>query len=187
MKVRAQFALVFNLDKCIGCHTCSVTCKNTWTNRRGTEYIWFNNVETKPGIGYPKNWEHQDHWHGGWVRKNGRLQLKQGGRLWELMTIFANPHLPEILDYYEPFSFNYSHLVDSPLVETAPVARPVSLVSGRTLDKIDWSANWEDQLGGTYKTRSVDYNLRDVPDSELLGEFEKTFFFLSTAHVQPLP
>lgn len=28
MKVRAQFALVFNLDKCIGCHTCSVTCKN---------------------------------------------------------------------------------------------------------------------------------------------------------------
>ena len=177
MKVRAQFALVFNLDKCIGCHTCSVTCKNTWTNRRGTEYIWFNNVETKPGIGYPKNWEHQDHWHGGWVRKNGRLQLKQGGRLWELMTIFANPHLPEILDYYEPFSFNYSHLVDSPLVETAPVARPVSLVSGRTLDKIDWSANWEDQLGGTYKTRSVDYNLRDVPDSELLGEFKKTFFF----------
>ena len=35
MKIRAQFALVFNLDKCIGCHTCSVTCKNVWTNRKG--------------------------------------------------------------------------------------------------------------------------------------------------------
>ena len=28
MQVRAQVAMVMNLDKCIGCHTCSVTCKN---------------------------------------------------------------------------------------------------------------------------------------------------------------
>ncbi|MEU1585168.1 hypothetical protein ABZ500_38955, partial [Streptomyces anthocyanicus] len=27
----AQVAMVMNLDKCIGCHTCSVTCKQTWT------------------------------------------------------------------------------------------------------------------------------------------------------------
>ena len=54
MKVRAQIAMVLNLDKCIGCHTCSVTCKNVWTSRPGMEYAWFNNVETKPGIGYPK-------------------------------------------------------------------------------------------------------------------------------------
>ena len=27
MKVMAQIAMVMNLDKCIGCHTCSVTCK----------------------------------------------------------------------------------------------------------------------------------------------------------------
>jgi hypothetical protein len=54
MKIRAQFAMVFNLDKCIGCHTCSVTCKNVWTNRKGVEYAWFNNVESKPGVGYPE-------------------------------------------------------------------------------------------------------------------------------------
>ena len=59
MKVRAQIAMVLNLDKCIGCHTCSVTCKNVWTSRDGVEYAWFNNVETKPGIGYPKDWENQ--------------------------------------------------------------------------------------------------------------------------------
>ena len=46
--------MVMNLDKCIGCHTCSVTCKQVWTNRRGAEYMWFNNVETKPGLGYPQ-------------------------------------------------------------------------------------------------------------------------------------
>lgn len=57
MKVRSQVGMVLNLDKCIGCHTCSVTCKNVWTGREGMEYAWFNNVETKPGIGYPKNWE----------------------------------------------------------------------------------------------------------------------------------
>lgn len=51
MKIKAQIGMVLNLDKCIGCHTCSVTCKNTWTNRPGAEYMWFNNVETKPGSG----------------------------------------------------------------------------------------------------------------------------------------
>ena len=27
MKIKAQIGMVLNLDKCIGCHTCSVTCK----------------------------------------------------------------------------------------------------------------------------------------------------------------
>ena len=45
MTIRAQIAMVLNLDKCIGCHTCSVTCKNVWTSREGVEYVWFNNVE----------------------------------------------------------------------------------------------------------------------------------------------
>ena len=49
MRVMAQVGMVMNLDKCIGCHTCSVTCKNVWTNRKGAEYMWFNDVETKPG------------------------------------------------------------------------------------------------------------------------------------------
>ena len=54
MQVMAQMAMVMNLDKCIGCHTCSVTCKQAWTNRAGAEYVWFNNVETRPGQGYPR-------------------------------------------------------------------------------------------------------------------------------------
>lgn len=59
MKIRSQVGMVLNLDKCIGCHTCSVTCKNVWTSREGMEYAWFNNVESKPGTGFPTDWENQ--------------------------------------------------------------------------------------------------------------------------------
>ena len=54
MNIRSQVSMVFHLDKCIGCHTCSLACKNLWTDRPGTEYMWWNNVETKPGTGYPR-------------------------------------------------------------------------------------------------------------------------------------
>ena len=125
MKVRAQIAMVLNLDKCIGCHTCSITCKNVWTSREGMEYVWFNNVESKPGIGYPKQWENQDVWNGGWKLKgDGKLEPRQGSRLKILANIFGNPNLPEIDDYYEPFTYDYQHLQKAPLSETPPTARP---------------------------------------------------------------
>ena len=99
-RVMAQVAMVMNLDKCIGCHTCSVTCKQAWTNRAGTEYVWFNNVETRPGQGYPRTYEDQEQWQGGWVRtKNGKLKLKAGGRavyhlFWARTSNFALPKPP---------------------------------------------------------------------------------------------
>ena len=65
------------------------------------EYAWFNNVETKPGIGYPKEWENQDKWNGGWTRHaDGSITPRQGGKWKLLMRIFANPNLPQIDDYY---------------------------------------------------------------------------------------
>ena len=128
MKIRAQIGMVLNLDKCIGCHTCSVTCKNVWTSRPGMEYAWFNNVETKPGIGYPKEWENQDKWNGGWVRKaNGKIEPRQGAKWKLLMRIFANPNMPQIDDYYEPFTFDYAHLQSAPEIEgraDRPPAQP---------------------------------------------------------------
>lgn len=134
MKVIAQIAMVMNLDKCIGCHTCSVTCKQAWTNREGTEYIWFNNVETKPGIGYPRRWEDQDKWNGGWQRtSSGKLKPKSGGRLRKLAQIFSNPDLPEISDYYEPWTYEYEKLLSAPKDQkTLPTARPISQLDGQT-------------------------------------------------------
>ncbi len=176
MKIRAQFALVFNLDKCIGCHTCTVVCKSLWTNRKGQEYAYWNNVESKPGIGYPKAWEDQERWRGGWVKKGGKLTLNQGGRARELINIFANPKMPEIDDYYEPFTFDYAHLVDSRLAEAAPTARPVSEIDGKKIDKPQWGPNWEDDLAGEFASRAEDRNFREV-EKRIYAAFERTFHF----------
>ncbi len=54
---RLQFAFVFNTNRCIACQTCTMACKSTWTFSRGQEYMWWNNVETKPFGGYPHNWD----------------------------------------------------------------------------------------------------------------------------------
>ena len=147
MRIMAQMSMVMNLDKCIGCHTCSVTCKQAWTNRAGVEYVWFNNVETRPGQGYPRTHEDQDRWKGGWRVKRGRLQLRSGGRLRRLAHIFSNPDLPTLQDYYEPWTYEYDMLLSAPLGEDTPVARPKSLISGKNM-KISWSANWDDDLAG---------------------------------------
>ncbi len=175
MKVRAQIGKVLNLDKCIGCHTCSVTCKNVWTSRRGVEYAWFNNVETKPGIGYPKDWENQHRWNGGWERKkSGKIQPKQGGKWRTLVNIFVNPHMPSIDDYYEPFTFDYGHLQQSPEAKTMPTARPISVITGKKMEKIVGGPNWEELLGGEFEHRSKDKNF-DTIQKEMYGQFENTF------------
>ncbi|MFN3229162.1 MAG: nitrate reductase subunit beta [Asticcacaulis sp.] len=175
MKIRAQIGMVLNLDKCIGCHTCSVTCKNVWTSREGVEYAWFNNVETKPGIGYPKDWENQKRWNGGWVRKsNGKIEPKMGAKWRILAKIFANPDLPEIDDYYEPFDFDYGHLQNAPEMKAFPTARPRSKISGERMEKIEWGPNWEEILGGEFSKRSKDYNFEGV-QKEIYGAFENTF------------
>lgn len=175
MKIRAQIGMVLNLDKCIGCHTCSVTCKNVWTSREGMEYAWFNNVETKPGVGYPKEWENQHKWKGGWKRsKRGKLTPRIGGKFRVLANIFANPDLPEIDDYYEPFDYDYQNLHTAPKSQHQPTARPRSLLTGERMEKINWGANWEDDLGVEFEKRSKDANFERV-QKEIYSQYENTF------------
>ncbi|HLB61219.1 MAG TPA: 4Fe-4S dicluster domain-containing protein [Actinomycetota bacterium] len=52
-----QFAFVFNINRCLACQTCTMACKSTWTFSEGQEYMWWNNVETKPYGGYPQGWD----------------------------------------------------------------------------------------------------------------------------------
>ncbi|MFN8146843.1 MAG: nitrate reductase subunit beta [Candidatus Nanopelagicales bacterium] len=175
-RVMAQVGMVMNLDKCIGCHTCSVTCKQTWTNRSGVEYVWFNNVETRPGLGYPRRYEDQEQWKGGWVRtKRGKLRLRSGGRLHRLSQIFSNPKLPGLDDYYEPWTYDYDTLISAPTMDTTPVARPKSMITGKDME-IRWGANWDDDLGGTHERGHADPMLKGIEDS-VVFELEKAFMF----------
>ena len=52
-----QFGAVFNINRCIGCQTCTMACKSTWTFSRGQEHMWWNNVESKPFGGNPQSWD----------------------------------------------------------------------------------------------------------------------------------
>jgi nitrate reductase beta subunit len=178
MKVMAQIAMVMNLDKCIGCHTCSVTCKQTWTNRSGTEYMWFNNVETRPGGGYPRGWENQERWKGGWKRKpSGKLIPRSGGRLQSLAHIFANPSLPELSEYYEPWTYEYDKLLSAPRdSKNFPVARPVSQITGEPMDKVEWGPNWDDDLGGGQDALDADPVLSTI-STTVKGSIEQSFMF----------
>ncbi len=179
MDVRSQMSMVFHLDKCIGCHTCSIACKNIWTDRKGVEYQWWNNVETKPGTGYPTKWEDQDIYKGGWEKKNGGdISLKGAGKLKGLMNIFHNPHLPVIDDYYEPFTYKYLDLIESPSKDDQPTARPVSLITGKPMD-IKSGPNWDDDLSGTPDYARNDPNLKNMSpaEQEAMFQLERMAFF----------
>ncbi|MDG3013012.1 nitrate reductase subunit beta [Speluncibacter jeojiensis] len=176
MRVMAQLAMVMNLDKCIGCHTCSVTCKQAWTNRGGVEYAWFNNVETRPGQGYPRGYQDQVRWKGGWtLTKRGKLTLRTGSRMRRLLNIFANPDLPTVSDYYDPWTYDYQNLLSAPASDTTPVARPKSAITGEDT-AVTWGANWDDDLGGGSAQISRDPLLAKLSDQVKL-EFEQTFMF----------
>lgn len=175
MKIKAQYAMVLNLDKCLGCHTCSIPCKNVWTNRKGAEYMWFNNVESKPGIGYPRKWENQQIHKGGWELKNGRLSLKAGGRAHKLLNLFHNPDLPTIDEYYEPWTYDYGKLISSPKKKHQPSIQPKSQITGENL-RIKWGPNWEDDLAGVCETGSEDVNFTNLEHSIYLA-FKKVFLF----------
>jgi len=82
--------------------------------------------------------------------------------------------MPEIDDYYEPFTFDYAHLQKAPLSEATPTARPRSLIDGSRMEKITWGPNWEDDLAGEFAKRSVDKNMHNI-DKEIYAQFENTF------------
>ncbi|MCK5716386.1 MAG: nitrate reductase subunit beta [Thiomargarita sp.] len=178
MDVRAQVSMTFHLDKCIGCHTCSVACKNIWTDREGTEYMWWNNVETKPGTGYPTKWEDQEQYKGGWQPKGETIQLRVANKASTFANIFHQPHLPTIDDYYEPWTYKYSDLFDSPEGDDQPTARPVSLITGEHID-INSGPNWDDDLSGSmiYAANDPNFNGLTAGQKEAFFELERMVLY----------
>ncbi len=178
MNVRSQVSMVFHLDKCIGCHTCSIACKNIWTDRKGTEYMWWNNVETKPGTGYPTLWEDQEKYNGGWKVEDGRLQLRSTSKARTVFNIFHHPQMPTLDDYYEPWTYDYQALFNAPEGSDQPTAVPVSMITGELI-QIESGPNWDDDLGGSPLYAENDPNLNGLTEEQRRQLFavERLVFF----------
>lgn len=95
---KRQLAMVMDLNKCIGCQTCTVACKTQWTNRNGRDYMYWNNVETYPGTGYPKNWQEA----GGGFDAAGDLQPG------------IIPNIES--DYGVPWEYNFDEMADGKIL-----------------------------------------------------------------------
>lgn len=177
MDIRAQVSMVFHLDKCIGCHTCSVSCKNVWTDRPGAEYMWWNNVETKPGTGFPTLWEDQLHFKGGWkvtgtgVSEKRKLELRCQSKLDSFIKLFYNPNQPGLEDYYEPWTYKYGDLFDALEGEDQPTAIAVSQITGEPIN-IESGPNWDDDLSGSPLYAENDMNLDALTEEERQQLFE---------------
>ena len=182
MNIRAHMSMLFHLDKCIGCHTCSIACKNLWTDRKGAEYMWWNNVETRPGSGYPTQWEDQEHFRGGWEFQRGygeehKIKLRLHSKLSGLAKLYFNNDLPSLEDYYEPFTFRYGDLFTAAEGDDQPTAIPISSLTGEPLH-IESGPNWDDDLGGSPLYARNDPNRSNLPAEvqASLDEIERVVF-----------
>lgn len=142
--------------------------------------MWWNNVETKPGTGYPTKWENQDIYKGGWEKNGDTVSLKGAGKFKGLKNIFHNPHMPVLDDYYEPWTYKYQDLFTAPEGDDQPTARPVSLVTGEHMD-VQAGPNWDDDMGGSPDYARQDVNLEKLSASEKEAMFQlerMTFHYL---------
>lgn len=116
---KRQMAMVIDLNKCLGCQTCTMACKVQWTKRSGCEYMYWNNVETIPGKGYPRDWQAS----GGGFDNKGELLL---GEIPALET-----------DYGIPWEYNYETAL---MKGIDPYLKPP--------EKPLWGPNWDEDEGG---------------------------------------
>jgi len=133
-----QLAMVFDLNKCLGCHTCSLACKTAWTSHAGMEHQWWNVVNTFPGRGTPRDVFS----HGGGYDAQGEPVPGSlpGKRLWG-----------------EAWDFDYEGVFASGRDEPVPL-RPRE----RDGAAPSWGPNWDEDVGGGAYPHSFFFYLQQV-------------------------
>jgi nitrate reductase beta subunit len=123
-----QLAWVFDLNKCVGCQTCSVSCKVLWTEEEegGTEQMWWMTVNTKPGRGTPRDWETMG---GGY--QDGKLQTGK---------------LPTRDEFGGGWTYNYDEVLRGGKGRDVHLERKGE--GARVTDAARWGPNWDEDEGG---------------------------------------
>jgi len=122
--VKRQLAAVFDMNKCLGCQTCTIACKTLWSDEEGMEYMWWNIVSTMPGKGTPKDWQQL----GGGFPNGGAPKPSR---------------IPTVNEYGEAWEFNYEDVFYS----GQGMGQHLQPKSGDA----DWGALWdEDEASGEY-------------------------------------
>ena len=123
VRPKRQLAMVFDLNKCLGCHTCAIACKTLWTREEGMDSMWWTVVNTLPGQGTPRGWEES----GGGFEQDGR---PRSGRM------------PSKEDFGEAWEFNYDEVFHAGQGQKTHL---------KPKEKPKWGPNWdEDQGAGEY-------------------------------------
>jgi len=120
MTSRRQLAWVFDLNKCIGCQTCSVACKVLWAQDEGTDHMWWMTVNTEPGRGTPRDWEKMG---GGY--KNGKPVLGK---------------LPTPEEFGGGWDYNYDEVLWG--------GKGRSVFLEKIAGSKTWGPNWDEDEGG---------------------------------------
>jgi DMSO reductase family type II enzyme iron-sulfur subunit len=118
-----QFAMVFDLNKCLGCQCCTVGCKTQWTQSSGTEAMWWNIVNTMPGRGTPRD------------------AFKLGGGYRDGKPVPGQ--LPGKSEWGEAWDFEYDE-VFSREGDGSAYLRPRE----RDGASPQWGPNWDEDMGG---------------------------------------
>jgi DMSO reductase family type II enzyme iron-sulfur subunit len=125
-----QIAMVMDLNKCLGCQTCTVACKKLWNRDPGAAHVYWNSVETAPGAGYPRGWQSS----GG----RGPEGTIQKGALPALDT-----------DYGRSWSFNHAAVIHSDSNRGKTWLRPDG--------DPKWGPNWDEDHGAGHYPESNHY------------------------------
>ena len=72
----------------------------------------------------------------------------------KLLNIFWNPDLPEIDDYYEPWTYDYEKLIRRAAVSDPSRSPARARRSPARRSSSQWGPNWDDNLAGSAPERT---------------------------------
>lgn len=130
-----QLTMVFDLNKCLGCQSCSIACKTLWTDGPGMESMWWNIVNTMPGRGTPRD------------------AFSHGGGYRDGKPVAGT--FPAMGEFGEAWGFDHqSTFGDGERIPLHPRNHDGSIP--------EWGPNWDEDMGGGVYPNSFFFYLQQV-------------------------